>query len=285
MLAAPRPTTPGVPARTASLHRRPTLAGAWNQPTFTRIRRGFAGAALLSVLFEALTLTGLISDRILPSAMAIGSAAGGLLVNTEFLTSVGQTLLPVVLGLLLSAALVIPFGMLVSTDVAHRYSRATIDLLRSVPGVALIPLLVLTLGQGLQMKSAIVLYVTAWPILFNTIYGIRSVDPVAIDTARSFGIGRAGIWRRVVLPSAMPFIVTGLRVAMPIGLTVAIAAEIAVGTPTGIGGFILKTSYAEFRADQVYAAVTLAGVLGFLLNWLAGEASGRLVGWDTRGKG
>src|SRR5690606_26463328 len=104
-----------------------------------------------------------------------------------------------------------------------------------IPSVALIPLAILILGQGTDMKVALVIYASVWPILFNTIYGVRDVDPVAKETARTFRLNRFGVLTRVSLPWAAPFAATGIRISAAIALIVTISAELLAGSASGIG--------------------------------------------------
>ncbi|MFI0374124.1 ABC transporter permease [Actinomadura sp. 1N219] len=243
--------------------------------------RGFAGAAVLTLAFEGFARLELVDPRLLPPASVIMPRALELLVDPAFLGEVWATLSAVLLGIAVAAAVAVPAGVLLGS---YRLLGAAftplIDSLRSIPGIAIIPLLVLVMGQGLQMKVTIVVFVTAWPLLFNTMYGVQAVDRVAVETARSFRVPTLMLWWRVVLPSALPLMLTGLRLALATGLTVAIAAEIAVGTQDGVGYFILRASYAGFNADTVFGAVVLAGVLGYALNLITTALTARLVAWD-----
>ncbi|MFI6577919.1 ABC transporter permease [Nocardiopsis sp. NPDC050513] len=266
-----------------SRKRRRTAPGAARRG-LTSVLRGVAGAAAVALAFEGFARLEVVDPRLLPPATVILPRALELLVDPSFLVEVWATLASLLLGLALAAVIAVPLGLLLgSYQAMARACAPMVDSLRSVPGIAVIPLLVLVMGQGLEMKVTIVVFVTVWPLLFNTMYGVRSVDRVAVETARSFRVPTLMTWRSVVLPSAVPLMLTGLRVALATGLTVVIAAEIAVGTYDGVGYFILRASYGGFNADTVFAAVVLAGVLGFLMNWLTTAATSRLVAWSDRG--
>ena len=243
---------------------------------------GFAGVALV---LEFIARLELVNPELFPPASAVLPKAATLLIDPRFLSEVAATLLATLLGVGLATLIAVPVGLLIGS-----YSRIAagatpiVDFLRSIPGIAIIPLLVLTIGQGLSMKVAIVLYVAIWPILFNTIYGVQGVDRVAIETARSFRISTVTTWFKVVLPSALPMILTGLRLALSTGLAVAIAAEITVGTQDGIGFYILLASHSGLNHDAVFAAVILAGLLGFAMNELTVALTNRYVSWQTRNR-
>ncbi|MBB5078948.1 ABC transporter permease [Nonomuraea endophytica] len=274
-------TTTGVRAepRRPGVRRRTSPRGA-----LAAFLRGTAGAALLTLAFEVFARLELVDPRLLPPAGVILGEALRLLVDPAFLVEVWATLVAVLGGVALAAAIAVPLGVLIgSYRLAALGLTPIIDSLRSVPGIAIIPLLVLVMGQGVSMKVTIVAFVAVWPLLFNTVYGVRGVDPVAMETARAFRVPVHRTWWRVVLPSALPLVLTGLRLALATGLTVGIAAEIAVGTRDGVGYFILRASYAGFHADTVFAAVTLAGVLGYLMNGITVALTNRLVVWDGKG--
>jgi len=168
----------------------------------------------------------------------------------------------------------------------YRGARAVIELLRPIPPVALIPLVLLMLGSGMEMKIVIVVFAAIWPIMFNTLYGVHDVDPYAKDMARSFGIGRFGIIRRIVIPSAAPFIMTGVRISSSIALIVVITVELIAGGAQGLGAYIsrLRGSYSD-AADtylSVLAATIMAGLLGLLINLIIGWLERRFFGWEAR---
>ena len=110
----------------------------------------------------------------------------------------------------------------------HGWARVfdTPTVCRPIPSVALIPLAILLLGRGIDMRVALVAYASAWPILFNTITGVREVDPQARDTARAYGFNAGEVLARVTLPAAAPFIATGVRISAGIALILAVSTEL-----------------------------------------------------------
>jgi len=103
--------------------------------------------------------------------------------------------------------------------------------MRRCLGVLVIPLAILILGRGLDMRVSLIVYASIWPILFNTIYGIREVDPLAKETARIFGYGRVAILRLVSLRWASPFIYTGIRISAAIALTCGFESSSRISSP------------------------------------------------------
>src|SRR5262249_2209596 len=147
------------------------------------------------------------------------------------------------LGLALATLISVPIGIIIGTSkMAYEMSSPMIEFMRPIPSVALIPLAILLFGQGFLMKIILVTYAMTWPILFTAIYGVHDVDPVAVETARCFGLKRRNILWRISLPSAAPLIFTGIRISASIGLIVVIAAELLASTDSGIGSYILFVS-------------------------------------------
>lgn len=181
-------------------------------------------------------------------------------------------------GYLLAAAVFIPLGILMG--LSRRVDRALeviVEMLRPVPPPAMIPVALLFFGLEDEMKIFVIFFSCAWPILLNTIDGVRGIDPVLWNTARTFSLGRGEIIRRIVLPAASPQIMTGLRVSLPIMLILVVISEM-VGSTDGIGYFILD-SQRRFRVAQMYAGMLALALLGYSLNQLFNLLHRRLLAW------
>ena len=242
--------------------------------------RGVVGVAVLFALFELFTRAEPVNPEYLPPASRIVARTLGLLVDPAFLRHVWATMSAWAVGLGIAVSVAVPVGVLLgASERAYRATHALIEFLRPIPSVALIPVAILLFGQGLQMKVSLVVYGSLWPILFNTIYGMHGVDPVAKETARSFGFGRLSILARVAVPSAAPFVWTGIRVAAAIALILAISAELLSGGTRGIGTYMVLVQQSG-RQDLVYAGTIVTGIVGFLLNWAFVRAEHRLFGWQ-----
>src|SRR6266511_4007896 len=232
-----------------------------------RLARGRVGAVACFALAEAITRLELVDPRYLPRASTVLARLVGLLGQAEFLTAVAATLQAWAIGLAIAVAAAVPAGILLgSSRRCYQATRALVEFLRPIPSVALIPLAILLFGQGLQLKTSLIAYASFWPLLFNTVYGVQDVDPIAKDTARSFGLGRLAVLGRVTLPAASPFIATGLL----------------AGAAGGIGSFILRASSGGGNADLVYAATAMTGVLGLVLNWALLLVERRALAWQQQ---
>jgi ABC-type nitrate/sulfonate/bicarbonate transport system permease component len=152
-----------------------------------------------------------------------------------------------------------------------------IEFLRPVPAVAIIPLAILFLGLGVSMRRFVIAYAAFWPILINTIYGVRGSDRLLHDVARTSGIGGVGRLVRVSFPAALPSIATGIRVSASLALLVAVTAEFIVGTE-GVGSYMQHQQEAV-RLPELYAAVVLVGTLGYAINVGLRAAQRRALFW------
>lgn len=246
-----------------------------------RVARGAVGVAGLLIAGELLGVTGLIDPVLLPRMSAVLIGAAGLLVDPEFLGDLQGTLTVWGTGLLLAVLIAVPFGVLLGTVPRIELTvRPLIEFLRPIPSVVLLPLVTLLIPDDHGVKVTVIVYAAAWPLLINTMYGLRDVDPVAKETLRSFGFGRLSVLGRVALPSAAPFVLTGVRLAAAVGLVVALSAELLAGGSDGIGAFMIQAG-AGFRTDLVLAATLWTGVLGLVANSLLLAAQHRAFRWHA----
>jgi ABC-type nitrate/sulfonate/bicarbonate transport system permease component len=149
---------------------------------------------------------------------------------------------------------------------AERATRPLLELMRAVPGVALLPVFIVLIGVGTNMKVLLVASGAVWPVLLNTIDGVRSTEPLLIDMATSYGMGKWRRLRSIVLPSAAPQIFAGARTALAISVIIMVVSE-TVGAQGGIGYFLLAAQR-SFRITDMWATIIALGVLGYLLNLL-----------------
>lgn len=170
-----------------------------------------------------------------------------------------------VIGYLIAAVVGIALGALFWRVRAARQSLSPIVyFLYVLPAPVLLPAFVVLLGIGPSMKVAIIAFASLWPVLFNTIDGMESVDAVKLDAARSLGLSRGQTMRSVVLPGAAPQIAAGLRNSLQVAILLMIVSEMIAAT-TGIGYFILNAQQA-FESVDMWTGILVLGVLGSLLN-------------------
>jgi ABC-type nitrate/sulfonate/bicarbonate transport system permease component len=186
--------------------------------------------------------------------------------------AVGISLQRVVLGWLLGAAIAIPIGILAGTSViARALFDPFIHFFRFVPALALISLFILWFGIGEASKVNLVAFAAAFIIIVNTATGAASVPEDKINAARCMGASRSAVLRSVVIPATVPYIFTGMRLALASAFLVIVAAE-ALATQSGIG-YMIWNARTFFRTDQIFVGIAMFGVLGFL-----GDRLWKLIG-------
>jgi ABC-type nitrate/sulfonate/bicarbonate transport system permease component len=168
-------------------------------------------------------------------------------------------------GYFLAAAVCIPLGVAMGlSGRVHRALEVVVETLRPIPPPVVIPVAMLFLGIGDLMKIFVIFFSCAWPILLNTIDGVRNIDRLLVDTARTFGLARGKTILKVVLPAAAPQIMTGLRISLSITLILVVISEM-IGSTDGIGYFILNAQR-RLKVDQMYAGMIALALLGYFLN-------------------
>jgi ABC-type nitrate/sulfonate/bicarbonate transport system permease component len=234
--------------------------------------------AVFLALWQFVSKAGLISAQDLPAMTTTFQELWSMMHTREFWAAFGQTVRGWALGLGIATALAVPIGILLgSSQFAGRAFRVPVEFLRPIPSAALIPLLFLTLGTTLKSEVFLAAFGAFWPLLVQTIYGVRDVDPVALDTARSFGIGRFERLYRIKLPSAVPYIATGLRISSAVALILAFTAELFMGIP-GLGQ-IMNVAESFGLTKQVYALAIATGVLGLAIYVVFSAVERRALRW------
>ncbi len=244
--------------------------------------RGAAGIAGFLLLVEAAGLAGLISRSALPLLSSVLWRTVLLAGDGRFMTDLGATVEAWAVGLAITVAVGVPLGVLLGTLPGVRVAtQAVVEFLRPVPSVALILLVSLLLGPGLRLAATLIVYGAIWPVLYNTIAGIDDVDPVALETHRAFGFSRLQAVWMVSLPSAAPFIGTGIRLASSVALILDIATGYITGAINGpgIGAYISQESTGADNLTVILAATVWAGILGLVLDVLLTTVQRRLLPW------
>lgn len=181
-------------------------------------------------------------------------------------------------GYFLAVVVFVPLGIVMGIfDWLYRALEVTIEIARPIPPPVMIPVAILFFGLEDGMKIFVIFFSCAWPMLLNTLDGVRNIDRVLIHTARTFRLSHAKTVWTVILPAASPQIMTGLRVSLPITLILVVISEM-VGSTDGIGYFILD-SQRRFRVDHMYAGMLTLALLGYGLNQLFFLCRRSLLAW------
>ncbi len=229
-------------------------------------------------LWELLARTGVLNERHVPSMTDTVAELARQLTDPDFWSAVGSTLQGWALGLGIAVALAVPLGIVIgSSPLFYRAVRFVVEFLRPIPSVALVPLAVLIYGVGLESKVFLAAFAAFWPLFVQTLYGVQDVDPVATDTARSFGLGGFERLWRIKLPSAVPYIATGLRISSAVALILAVTAEIVIGS-AGLGRSI-NVARSSGAIELMYALIITTGLLGWALNLVTTRAERRVLHW------
>jgi ABC-type nitrate/sulfonate/bicarbonate transport system permease component len=239
---------------------------------------GGLGLVGVAALFEILPRSGIVDPRFLPPADVIGAALLDEFGRPEFWTAFGQTVRGWAVGLAAATVLGVVAGLAVgSAGFLRRLTASTVEFLRPIPSVALIPLVVLVYGSRPQSALVLVVYAAVWQVLIQVLYGVADVDPVVRDTARVYRFSRWAVLRTVVWPTALPYVVTGFRLAAAVALILEITAELVVGVP-GLGQAIGVAQSSGAVADT-YALVVVVGLIGVAVNLAARAGERRVLRW------
>lgn len=246
--------------------------------------QGLCGLAGLALLLEVLPRLGAVSPSYLPPFSAMMGALGAEMQTANFWTAFALTVEAWALGLAISIVGGTLIGLAIGSSAALRaLTRSTIEFLRPIPSVALIPLAILLFGTRIQSTLLLVVYAAIWQILIQVLYGVQDVDPVARETARSYSFGWWAQMRYVTWPTALPYLMTGVRLAAAVALILTITAELIIGSP-GLGKEIANAE-AGGAVATMYAYVIVTGVIGVAVNILARLLERRVLAWHPSLRG
>ncbi|SBT37199.1 ABC transporter permease [Micromonospora auratinigra] len=243
-----------------------------------RVLHRSAALLALAAIWEAAPRAGLVDRVFLPPLSEVLAAWWALLTSGQLAEHVGASLTRSLTGLALAVAGAIPLGLLIG------WYRPLADLLgpllevfRNTAALALLPVFVLILGLGETSKIALVVYACSWPILLNTIAGVKGVDPLLIRSARSMGLNHLRLFQKVILPAAVPTVFTGVRLAGAYSILVLVAAEM-VGAKAGLGYLVNYAQY-NFAIPDMYAGIITISAIGLLVNQLLVAGERRFSTW------
>ena len=201
---------------------------------------------------------------------------------------VGSDVVPSLLRLAAGYALAVAVAVLAGIPLGlNRTARSAaapiVEFLRAIPPPALLPLAIVVIGVGNSMKVLIIAFVCLWPVLLNTIDGIRGIDPTLTETTRVFGVRGLTRLRLVVLPAAGPQIFAGMRTSLSLAVIMMVISEMVAST-NGIGFFVLQ-SQRSFAIPEMWSGILLLGILGYVLNVLFALVERRVLAWHRGAHG
>lgn len=249
-----------------------------------RIALGALGLAGAAMVFEAIPRLGLVSPEYLPPSSAVIAALGREMVTAAFWRAALDTIEGWSAGLAIAVAASVALGVAIASVPGLRAATAsTIEFLRPIPSVALIPIAVLLYGARFGSTLLLVVYASFWPTLLQVLHGLADVDPVARDTALVYRFTTWGRIRYLLLPSGLPYILTGLRLSAAVALILAITAELVIGAP-GLGNEI-NLAMTGHAVAAMYALIGVVGGIGLAVNAALRALERRALAWHISVRG
>ncbi|WP_280460124.1 ABC transporter permease [Nocardia carnea] len=251
---------------------RRTVASAW------RVVKPSVAILTFLAVWEIAPRTGLVDKVFLPPFTEVGRAFFELIANGQLWEHISTSLTRALTGFVIAVAFAVPLGVAIAwyRPVAD-FLNPVLELFRNTAALALLPVFVLVLGIGETSKVALVIYACAFPVLLNTISGVRTVEPLLVKSARSLGFSQFAIVYKVVLPAAVPTIFTGLRMAAASSILVLIAAEM-VGAKAGLG-YLITAAQLNFQIPDMYAGIIAIALVGLVFNAVLVFTERRLSRW------
>ena len=264
--------------RARNAGRRRASRGAPSMPRSARFGLGVLGVAGVAAVFELIPRAGLVSPDFLPPTSAMLGALGREAATAAFWRALLDTVEGWALGLAIAVAAGAVAGVVIGSRRGLRAATAsTIEFLRPIPSVALIPVAILLYGAKLGSTLLLVVYASFWPVLLQVIHGVADVDPVARDTALSYRLSWWAKIRHLFWPTALPYLMTGVRLSAAVALILAITAELVIGSP-GLGHEI-EVARESSAVPVLYALIIVVGLFGVAVNVGFRALEHRVLAW------
>jgi NitT/TauT family transport system permease protein len=267
-------------ARTTTLGPVAGVRAGWSAGSVLRWGEPALAVIALALVWELASRTGLLPREDFPPVTDILSAWLRDLTGPTLWSGIASSMTAWAVGMGIVVVVAVPLGMLLgASKVSYQMSYLTVEFVRTLPAIAALPLLLFIYGIGQELAVALVVLAALWPLLIQSMYGMHDVDPIAVSTARVYGVGRLRRFFLVDLPSCMPYIATGLRISGTLGLIFAIAASLLVGGE-GLGAEMSAAAMAGDRA-LLYARVLTTGLLGLAVTVALVLLERRTLRWHS----
>lgn len=239
-----------------------------------------AGVLALAVVWEVLPRLNVLDSTFLPPLSQVLRSWWGLVQDGELLRDLQASLVRSLVGLGLAILVAVPLGLLIGwyKPVAALLTPP-LEVFRNTAALALLPVFILILGLGETSKISIILFGCFWPILLNTVSGVKTVDPLLIKSARSMGLSQVRLFQKVILPASVPTIFTGIRLAGAYSILILIAAELA-GAKAGLG-YLITYAQQNFDIGDMYAGILTISAIGLVVNQTLVYLERRFSTWRT----
>jgi ABC-type nitrate/sulfonate/bicarbonate transport system permease component len=239
---------------------------------------GVGFIVFLLALWELAAASGTVPSMSFPRMSAVLATWWEIIISGELFGELLPSILRMFAGYFIGIAVGVALGLLMGYfRFFYSLLEPVTEMLRPIPSPAYLPIVILFLGIDDEMKVFMIAFASLFPVLLNTYSGVRSVDPIQLQTARTFGVAGWKLLWRVVLPSASPFIFTGMRVSLAVALIVMVISEM-VAASSGIGYFILSAERG-FKIREMFAGVLTLAVVGYVLNRVFVAIENKVLGW------
>lgn len=237
---------------------------------------------ILLCLWQVISYFKLVSPLFLASPYEVITHLIDSFQNGTMLTDIGHTLYRVIIGFGIAAVIGVPLGLLMGySSKVYNALEFTVEFFRGIPTTALFPLFLLIFGIGDQAKFAVTAWGAGLVILINSMYGVHLGKELRIRVAKTMKVKGFELFRKVIFPEALPQIFSGFRVAISLSLIIVIVTEMFIGTEAGLGKRIIDAQLVYQTADM-YAAILMTGVIGFLLNKIMMLVENKVVHWKGK---
>ena len=236
----------------------------------------------LIIIWSLLSVSGLINKLFLPTPLEVAGKLIDLIATGEVFPDILATLYRTLIGFLAGSMLGISIGLVMGYyKKVYDSLEFIVDFFRSIPATALFPLFLLFFGIGDEAKIVVVVFASSLIVIVNTMYGVRNRSQIRSNFAKTIRLSNLNLFKKVILPDSMPHIFAGLRIAISISLVLAVVTEMFIGTSFGLGRRIVDAQLV-YRVPEMYAAIILTGIIGYLINWIVLFVEKRKIHW--RGK-
>lgn len=236
---------------------------------------------VLLLLWYAISRSGLINPGLVPTPLQVGSRAWELLVHGHLARDMLRSTERVLVGVLLGTALAVPVGFMLGWyREVRRFIDPVINFFRALPPIALIPLVIVYFGIGELAKIVILFYAAFFAAVIVMYEGIAQISPIYVRVARTLGATDGEIFRRVIVPLAVPHMLTALRVALGVAWATLVAAEL-LAAREGLGA-VIENAATFFQLDIIYVGIISIGVIALFMDLILRAIARRMVSWQER---
>ncbi|MFM0204104.1 ABC transporter permease subunit [Paraburkholderia fungorum] len=236
--------------------------------------------AMLLVLWQVASRVGLITPQVLPAPSSVAATALDLARNGDLFVHLGVSLLRAAAGFVIGGAIGLALGILVGfSPLAQALLDRSIQMVRAVPFLAMLPLVIVWFGVGEVAKIFLVSLAVLFPIYINTMLGIRQIDPKLMELAKVIGLDRTAVVRRIILPGAMPSILTGVRYALAHAWLALVIAE-TLATTKGIG-FLAMDAREFLQTNVILLTIIIYAIIGVVADALVRLLEAHFLSWHA----